>query len=60
MVQAASPLTRAEDFRAAKHKFLSESFDSLLNRRAVKTLLLDPAGAPVDHDPGKRPASRGY
>jgi HAD-superfamily hydrolase, subfamily IIIA len=56
MVQAASPLTRAEDFRAAKHKFLSESLDSLLTAVRSKRFFWTPAGAPVDHDPGKRPA----
>ncbi|MEO5655483.1 MAG: HAD hydrolase family protein [Nitrosospira sp.] len=58
LVQAASPLTRAEDFRAAKHKFLSENLDSLLTAVQSKRFFWTPAGAPVDHDPRKRPAPK--
>ncbi|BCT66792.1 acylneuraminate cytidylyltransferase [Nitrosospira sp. NRS527] len=58
LVQAASPLTRAEDFRAAKHKFLSENLDSLLTAVQSKRFFWTPAGAPVDHDPRKRPVPK--
>jgi N-acylneuraminate cytidylyltransferase len=58
LVQAASPLTQAEDFRTAKHKFLSENLDSLLTAVRSKRFFWTQAGAPVDHDPGKRPAPK--
>jgi N-acylneuraminate cytidylyltransferase len=55
LFQAASPLTRAEDFRTAKHKFLSEKLDSLLTAVQSKRVLWTRAGAPVGYDPAKRP-----
>ena len=58
LIQAASPLTRAEDFRAAKHKFLSEGLDSLLSAVQSKHFFWTRAGAPVDHDLGKRSSPR--
>ncbi len=58
LVGAASPLTRAEDFRAAKHKFLSENLDSLLTAVRSKRFLWTQAGEPVDHAPDKRLSPR--
>jgi len=55
LIQASSPLTRAEDFLAAKHKFLSESLDSLLTAVPSKRFFWTLTGAPVDHNPMKRP-----
>jgi N-acylneuraminate cytidylyltransferase len=56
LIQVASPLTRAEDFRAAKQKFLSESLDSLLTAVQSKRFFWTRAGAPVGFDAMKRPA----
>ena len=58
LIEAASPLTRARDFHAAKHKFLSEDLDSLLTAVRSKRFFWTSAGAPVDHDPGKRLAPK--
>jgi len=56
-IQAASPLTRAEDFRAARHKFLSENLDSLLTAVPSRRFLWTRMGEPVGHDPLKSRAS---
>jgi YrbI family 3-deoxy-D-manno-octulosonate 8-phosphate phosphatase len=56
LIQAASPLTRAEDFRAAKRKFLSENLDSLVTAVQSKRFFWTRAGVPVDYDPARRPA----
>ncbi len=54
LVGAASPLTRAEDFRAARHKFLSENLDSLLSAVRLKRFLWTRAGTPVDDATSRR------
>ena len=41
------PLTRAADFRAAKHKFLAENLDSLVTAVRLKRPLWTTAGIPV-------------
>jgi N-acylneuraminate cytidylyltransferase len=56
LIHAASPLTRAEDFRAAKRKFLSENLDSLVTAVQSKRFFWTRAGVPVDYDPARRPA----
>lgn len=56
-IQAASPLTRAEDFCAARHKFLSENLDSLLTAVPSRRSLWTRMGGPVGHDPLKSQAS---
>ena len=56
-IQSASPLTHAEDFRAARHKFLSENLDSLLTATPSKRFLWTRMGKPVGHDPLKSHAS---
>ncbi|SEL35972.1 N-acylneuraminate cytidylyltransferase [Nitrosovibrio tenuis] len=58
LIQATSPLTRAEDFRAAKHQFLAEDLDSLLTAVQSKRFFWTRTGTPVDHDPMKRSASQ--
>jgi len=58
LIQAASPLTRAEDFCAARHKFLSERLDSLLTAVQSKRFLWTRAGASVDYDSVKRLSPR--
>ncbi|MDE2367286.1 MAG: phosphatase, partial [Betaproteobacteria bacterium] len=56
LIGPASPLTRAEDFRAARHRFLSESLDSLLTAVRSKRFLWTRAGVPIDHVPGECPS----
>ena len=60
LIQATSPLTRAEDFRAAKHKFLSENLDSLLTAVQSKRFFWTRAGAPVNYDAMRRPAHQDF
>jgi N-acylneuraminate cytidylyltransferase len=55
LIQAGSPLTRAEDFRAAKQKFLSESLDSLLTAVLSKRFFWTPTGAPIGFHVMERP-----
>lgn len=56
LIQATSPLTRAEDFCAAKHKFLAENLDSLVTAvQSKKRFFWTPAGVPINYDPAKRP-----
>src|SRR5690242_11294088 len=56
LIQAASPLTRAEDFRAAKRKFLSENLDSLVTAVQSKRFFWTRAGAPIGFNVMGRPA----
>jgi N-acylneuraminate cytidylyltransferase len=55
LIQAASPLTRAEDFRAAKQKFLFENLDSLLTAVQSRRFFWTRAGAPIGFDVMERP-----
>ena len=56
LIQAASPLTRAEDFRAAKRKFLSENLDSLVTAVQSKRFFWTRAGAPIGFNVMGHPA----
>jgi YrbI family 3-deoxy-D-manno-octulosonate 8-phosphate phosphatase len=60
LIQATSPLIRAEDFCAAKHKFLAENLDSLLTAVQSKRFFWTLAGAPVNYDPSKRPKHQDF
>lgn len=60
LIQATSPLTRAEDFRAAKHKFLAENLDSLLTAVQSKRFFWTTTGKPINYDPIKRPRRQDF
>jgi YrbI family 3-deoxy-D-manno-octulosonate 8-phosphate phosphatase len=60
LIQATSPLTRAEDFRSAKHKFLAENLDSLLTAVPSKRFFWTMAGIPINYDPAKRPRRQDF
>jgi N-acylneuraminate cytidylyltransferase len=60
LIQATSPLTRAEDFRSAKHKFLAENLDSLLTSVPSKRFFWTTAGVPINYDPIKRPRRQDF
>lgn len=55
LIQATSPLTRADDFRRAKQQFLEEPADSLLTAVESKRFFWTRDGAPVNYDPANRP-----
>jgi len=58
MIDATSPLVRADDFRAAKHKFLAENLDLLLTAVRSKRPFWTRADAPVRYPPMKHPVSQ--
>jgi N-acylneuraminate cytidylyltransferase len=60
LIQATSPLTCAEDFRSAKHKFLTENLDSLLTAVQTKRFFWTMAGTPINYDPLKRPRRQDF
>ncbi|MBX3617946.1 N-acylneuraminate cytidylyltransferase [Nitrosomonas sp.] len=60
LIQATSPLTRAEDFVAAKHKFLNENLDSLLTAVQSKRFYWTGDGTPINYDPLKRPRRQDF
>ncbi len=55
LVQATSPLTRAEDFRRAKEKFIAEQLDSLLTAVPCRRFFWTRDAQPVNYDPARRP-----
>jgi CMP-N-acetylneuraminic acid synthetase len=55
LIQATSPLTRAEDFRRAKQRFAADDADSLLTAVASKRFFWTWDGSPVNYDPANRP-----
>lgn len=60
LIQAASPLTSAEDFRAAKHKFFAENLDSLVTVVQSKRFAWTMAGIPINHDPTIYPGHQDF
>lgn len=60
LIQATSPLTRAEDFIAAKRKFLEENLDSLLTAVQSKRFYWTTAGVPINYDPKNRPRRQDF
>ncbi|MDP1951836.1 MAG: N-acylneuraminate cytidylyltransferase [Nitrosomonas sp.] len=60
LIQATSPLTHAEDFRAAKSKFLAENLDSLLTVVQSKRFFWTKNGTPINYDPAKRPRRQDF
>lgn len=55
LIQATSPLTRAEDFRRAKQRFSEEGADSLLTAVESKRFFWTWDASPVNYDPANRP-----
>lgn len=55
LVQATSPLTRAEDFRAARKRFLDERCDSLLTAVELRRFVWTRDGRPLNYEPARRP-----
>lgn len=55
LIQATSPLTSAEDFRAARERFERENLDSLLTGVETKRFFWSRDGQPLNYDPTKRP-----
>ncbi|MGH8248680.1 MAG: cytidylyltransferase domain-containing protein [Gammaproteobacteria bacterium] len=55
LVQATSPLTLAEDFQAARQRFESGVFDSLVTAVEQKRFLWSRDGTPINYDPRSRP-----
>ncbi len=60
LIQATSPLTRAEDFRAAREAFLEHRFDSLLTTVHSKRFFWDADGQPINYDPAHRPRRQDF
>lgn len=60
LIQATSPLTRAEDFIAAKQEFVHENLDSLLTAVQSKRFYWTPAGEPINYDPRNRPRRQDF
>lgn len=60
LIQATSPLTRAEDFRAAKRQFTAQDLDSLLSAVETRRFLWTKQGVPVNYDPAARPRRQDF
>jgi YrbI family 3-deoxy-D-manno-octulosonate 8-phosphate phosphatase len=54
-IQATSPLTSAEDFRAAHRLFVKSRADSLLTAVRMKRFFWEDEGSPLNYDPKHRP-----
>ena len=55
LIQATSPLTRAEDFRAARRRFEQDQLDSLLTGVELKRFFWRHDGVPLNYHPAHRP-----
>lgn len=55
LIQATSPLTRAEDFRAARQRFEQDQLDSLLTGVELKRFFWRHDGVPLNYHPAHRP-----
>lgn len=60
LIQATSPLTRAEDFRAARARFENDGLDSLLTGVELKRFLWRHDGQPLNYDPTRRPRRQDF
>ena len=60
LIQATSPLTRAEDFRAARARFERDALDSLLTGVELKRFFWDHAGTPLNYNPARRPRRQDF
>lgn len=60
LIQATSPLTRAEDFRAARLRFEQDGLDSLLTGVALQRFFWSREGLPLNYDPLRRPRRQNF
>ena len=60
LIQATSPLTRADDFRAARARFERDALDSLLTGVEVKRFFWRHDGQPLNYDPARRPRRQDF
>lgn len=60
LIQATSPLTRAEDFRAARARFERDGLDSLLTGVEIKRFFWSHDGRPLNYDPVRRPRRQDF
>ena len=60
LIQATSPLTRAEDFRAARARFDRDALDSLLTGVELKRFFWRHDGEPLNYDPAHRPRRQDF
>jgi N-acylneuraminate cytidylyltransferase len=60
LVQATSPLTLAEDFRAARRRFEAGNHDSLLTAVPLNRFLWSKDGTPINYDPRARPRRQDF
>lgn len=60
LIQATSPLTRADDFRAARERFERDGLDSLLTGVEAKRFFWTPDGEPLNYDPASRPRRQDF
>ena len=60
LVQATSPLTRAEDFREARRLFERGNYDSLVTVAGYRRFLWSRDGQPLNYDPRRRPRRQDF
>lgn len=60
LIQATSPLTRADDFRAARARFERDELDSLLTGVELKRFFWRHDGQPLNYDPAHRPRRQDF
>ena len=60
LIQATSPLTQAEDFRAARARFEGDSLDSLFTGVATKRFFWTRDAVPLNYDPAQRPRRQDF
>ena len=60
LIQATSPLTRAEDFRAARARFEAEQLDSRLTGVELKRFFWRHDGQALNYNPARRPRRQDF
>jgi YrbI family 3-deoxy-D-manno-octulosonate 8-phosphate phosphatase len=60
LIQATSPLTRAEDFKAARQQFETERLDSLLTAVRTRRFFWTDKAQPLNYDPNHRPRRQDF
>jgi N-acylneuraminate cytidylyltransferase len=60
LIQATSPLTRADDFRTARAQFERDGLDSLVTGVTLKRFFWTPDGRPLNYDPARRPRRQDF